>query len=195
MQIHLPIEFGIERKRQIDASDFPCKRRIEEFRIRFVGSLLSLFERRSDTFGFVFRKGFDRPTLFVILTLRCDVFIGGNVELVFHDRITAGHFVHPTRAVAYPLTRDEDRHFKVKSHHNLFEGRSVFVAQKIIDERAVLRNRLRSFSVRNARCLNDPRVSAEIIDKADKPLVEHGIFFIENRFRFGNNTVSHTLPL
>src|SRR5574344_188269 len=93
--------------------------------------------------------------------------------------------------MTYPLTGNENRHFEMKRHHNLFKRRRVLMTKQIIDKSTVLRNSLCALTVGNTCRLDNPLIPAEIVDKPYKSLVKNRLLFIQNSFRFRNNTMCH----
>jgi hypothetical protein len=80
--------------------------------------------------------------------------------------------------VADPLAGNEDGKLYVEGQDDLLEGTGVLIAQEVVDEARVLANGLGAFAVGDAGGLDDALVAAQVVHKADEPVVQHLEFLV-----------------
>jgi len=89
MQVDLPVPFGIERKRQCDARDFPGETKVEKALVLLVGELAAFFQNCTDSFGGCRVEWNVCTALFVVFALRRERLGLWDEKFIFHDGVAA----------------------------------------------------------------------------------------------------------
>ena len=191
VQVDLPVHLGVERERQVDAGEFAGDAVLEQALVGSVDVGLLRGQAVDDRAPEVRRNLVVGAPLLVALRLEAHLVRLRDVEFVLHHRVASRDLVEAGGAVPDPLARDEDRHLDVEREDDLLEGARVLVAHQVVDERAVLADRLRPLAVRHPGGLHDACIASEVVDEAHEALVEDGDGLVEHGVGFWDPDASH----
>jgi hypothetical protein len=84
VQVHLPVQFGVQRKRQVNPSQLPRKTSVYQLFVRGVGGLLAFGKRGVGLFPSLALERFGGTPLFVVRALQGHIIGGGKVKIITH---------------------------------------------------------------------------------------------------------------
>jgi len=109
MQIHLPIQFGIERKGQSYASHLAGKAHIDQLPIALIGKEISSLENILDPRCCLFVERHVGTALLVVFALWSQGVFIWKKKLISHNGIATGNLVDARGTVANPLSCHKNR--------------------------------------------------------------------------------------